>query len=984
MLKLVNIKKDYFVTKDLTVHALKGLNITFRDNEFVSILGPSGCGKTTLLNIIGGLDHYTNGDLFIDGVSTKTFKDRDWDTYRNHSIGFVFQSYNLIPHQTILENVELALTIGGMDKKERTKKAKEALDKVGLKDQYKKKGSQLSGGQCQRVAIARAIVNEPDILLADEPTGALDSETSIQIMDIIKKIAEERLVIMVTHNPELAERYSTRIIKLLDGEVVSDSDPFDGEGVKPKKKKNRSKLDVKKDVIDLDRKIKITEVNIDSEIRNNEIMLKNPGLSPEEKEKLFEESQVRVKNLNTEKNRLKEEKKTVSKGDRKSKLGWWQSFRLSLRNLVSKLKRTLLVIFAGSIGIIGVSSVLAISQGVQNYIHDMEDDMLSGNPIEISTSSYDLSSITQSMNVFNTGSTVVNNVEDGKVKVKSIIDELIAFNGDVAEVLIKNDITQDYIDYVNAMPEENYAVISEDYGVDLVNNIYTSSPFLDKDDNIDTKVMSIASIRYTYISMMQNIEEFQKYASYVATIAQPMSQAFDNDDYILSQYDIVSDPDTSHLAKDENEIMIVLDNDGTMSDLVLAELGYYDQNEFLNIIYKSIKSDKYDKDLDKPEFEIDELVGKEFTYYPNDAIYTKNTTHNMLNSTTIDYSSFHYNYDESTIEDKSGAMKLKVTAVLQPKKDISYGSLSCGFYYTEALAKKMIKDSKDSEVVTYLKENVEDAGYGRNYYSTISEVPNPMGGTLDAAAGIIYTVNFKFEDTYFENHIGFAGAPNIIMTMGGSSGSNDLYVLSEYDIGGSELPETIEIYPIDFDNKDLITDYLDKWNEDGDITFNGKTISRDERTDIKYSDNLSIIINLINQLINIITYALIAFTALSLLVSTVMIAIITYVSVIERVKEIGVIRALGGRKKDVSRLFNAETFIIGLASGIFGVAFTYLIQTIANLIIGNLSGIYTLAALQWWHVLIMIGISVVLTLISGLFPSRAAARKDPADALRTE
>lgn len=984
MLKLVNIKKDYYITKDLTVHALKGLNITFRDNEFVSILGPSGCGKTTLLNIIGGLDHYTGGDLFIDGVSTKTFKDRDWDTYRNHSIGFVFQSYNLIPHQTILENVELALTIAGMDKKERIKRAKEALDKVGLKDQYKKKGSQLSGGQCQRVAIARAIVNEPDILLADEPTGALDSETSIQIMDIIKEIAEERLVIMVTHNPDLAEKYSTRIVNLLDGNIISDSNPFNDEGVEIKKKKNKSKVEIKKELIDIDRQIAIVDINIDSEVKNTKMTLKNRNLSKEEKENLKKESNKRIEEFENNKDKLKNKKKETKHGDRKSKLGSFQAFRLSLRNLISKLKRTILVIFAGSIGIIGVSSVLAISQGVTNYIHDMEDDMLSGNPIEISTSSYDLSSITSSMTMFDTGSTVINNVEDGKVKVKSIIDELIAFNGDVAEVLIKNDITEDYVEYVEAMPEEDYAVISKDYGVDLVNNIYTSSPFLDKDDNINTKVMSIASIRYTYISMMKEIDEFEKYASYVASIAQPMSQMFTDEDYILSQYDIVSDKETSYIPQKEDEIMIVLDNDGTMSDLVLAELGYYNQNEFLNIIYKSIKSDKYDESLDKDEFSIDELLGKEFTYYPNDAIYTKNTNQgSMLNSETLDYSTFHYSYDEDLIEDKSEAITLKVTAVLQPKESVSYGSLDCGFYYTEELAEKMIEDSLDSEIVTYLEENITDSGYGKNYYSTVSEIQLPQG-TYNAASGIVYTIDFEFEENYFENYVGFAGAPNIVMTMGGSSGSNDLYVLSEYDIGGSTLPETISIYPIDFDNKGLITDYLDKWNSDEDLEVNGKTITRDSRTDIKYTDNLSIIIELINNLINIITYALIAFTGLSLLVSTVMIAIITYVSVIERVKEIGVIRALGGRKKDVSRLFNAETFIIGLASGVFGIAITYLMEVVANLIIGNLSGIYTLASLQWNHVVIMIAVSIVLTLISGLFPAKAAARKDPADALRTE
>ena len=896
MLELKNIKKNYYVG-DTVVNALKGINLSFRNKEFVSILGPSGCGKTTLLNIIGGLDHYTSGDLIIDNISTKKFKDRDWDTYRNHRIGFIFQSYNLIPHQTILENVELALTISGLKKEERVKKAKKALDEVGLKDLYNKKGNQLSGGQQQRVAIARALVNEPDILLADEPTGALDSETSIQIMDLMKDISKNKLVIMVTHNPELAYKYSTRIIKLKDGLVEDDSNP------------------------------------------------------------LSEEEIVKEKAINN--------KKEISK---KAKLNFIQAFRLSFRNLISKFKRTSLVAFAGSIGIIGVSSVLAVSTGIQNYIYDMENDMLSGNPITISTETYDLASLLNNLSFKEQTNLIENATENGVINVQYLLESLIESSGMMADIAISNDISEDYINYLENMDPSLYADITFDYGLTFLNNIYTDIDFT----NYENTKMSISGILNTYTSMLQKTD-FGSYAPFVTSIAKPFDQSLNNVDYILEQYDIVSDPSISHIPTKENEIMIVLSSDDALTDIVLAELGYYSQDEFFNIVYRANgDDDRYNEDLDKDHFSLDELMNKKFIYYPNDAVF--NETPNSL------LGPFTYNAYEEDISDTSGKIDLKVTAILKPKEGVSYGCLSSGFYYTETLANRMRKDSANSKITSYIKDhdNVITSSMG------LIEMPGSDGSLVETpyVNGITYNYHYYFEgeDYLDDQNIGLVGTMNLTS----ASGKMINYDLTLEDVGGASLPSSISIYPQNFELKDQIVDYLNEWNEDKTIEVNGVSLSKDERSEIIYSDNLQLIIDLLNTMINMVTYALIAFTALSLVVSTVMIAIITYVSVVERVKEIGVIRALGGRKKDVSRLFYSETIIEGLSSGILGITITYLLSFILNMIVGSLTGVYSIAALTWFQALIMIALSVVLTAISGIIPAKIAAKKDPAEALRTE
>ena len=908
MLKLKSIKKDYVMT-DSVVHALKGLDITFRDSEFVSILGPSGCGKTTLLNIIGGLDHYTSGDLEIDGISTKEYNDRNWDTYRNHRVGFIFQSYNLIPHQTILENVELALNIAGVDKNERVKLSKEALDKVGLKDMYNKKPNQLSGGQCQRVAIARALVNEPEILLADEPTGALDTVTSVQIMELIKEISKERLVIMVTHNPELAEKYSTRIVKLLDGEIISDSNPYDETDVK----------------------------------------------------------EVKVKKDNTQ------------KSTNKSKLKFWSSFRLSAKNLLSKFKRTLMVCFAGSIGIIGVATVLAVSTGISSYIVSMQDDMLSGNPITISESSLNLSSLLDGMSSLQKLDAVKKSVVDGKVNVNYLLNYLINSQGAMESARVKNNISSSYVNFVHNMPKENYAAIVDYYGIDVTNNIYTTIDLNGK----STQMMSLSAITKTYTAMLEKTT-LASYSSYITSLTETFEQAPNNKDYILSQYDIIST--NGVVAQNENEIMLVVSKDTELNDLFLAQLGYYNQEQFFNIIYKITNDSRYNAELDKDRFDFDELLGKTFMYYNNDSIYQQNN-----NSSTSAFYPFTYNnvVDSET----QNGIQLKITAILRPKDNVSYGSLEAGFYYTNAFAKKYLQDNKNSKVVTYLSngENLIDKDTSSMMYAGVKD----SSGNFVGQKMISYNLDYYFEvdgtmQNFIEkaivgrqqsNMLGFMGITN--SGSGNSSSTSSTYTLSVRELGGVDNPNKIAIYPINFDLKDKVTDYLDKWNSEEDIVVNDVTLTKQDRGDINYTDNLSVIISMINTMINIVTYALVAFTGLSLIVSTVMVAIITYVSVIERIKEIGVIRSLGGRKKDVSRLFTAETFIIGGISGVLGILVTYILCLVINIVVGSLSGIYTIALLKPVTSIIMIMLSIGLTLISGVIPAKLAAKKDPVEALRS-
>ena len=865
MLELRNIKKDY-VTSSETVNALRGVDITFRDKEFVSILGPSGCGKTTLLNIVGGLDRYTSGDLIINGKSTKTYRDRDWDVYRNHRVGFIFQSYNLIPHQTVLGNVELALTIAGIDKEERVRRAKAALDKVGLSDQYYKRPNQLSGGQCQRVAIARALVNEPEILLADEPTGALDTVTSVQIMELIREIAGERLVIMVTHNPELAEKYSTRIVRLLDGQIIEDTDPV---------------------------------VTVDAD-----------QTSPEA-------------------NGKKE----------KAKMSVFTAFRLSARNLISKKGRTAMVGFAGSIGIIGIALVLAFSAGIKGYIASMQDDMLSGNPITISKTAFDMGAISDMMDTEDKIEIIKN---PNQVYISSVIEHLIKTQDDLGNIMVENEITQEYVDYVKAMPSEYYNALTLGYGIDLTKTIFTD--FYEFGGQ-ESRHISIKQLTDIYKSVISGTD-YKDLAGMVERLAPGFSQAPDNLDYVNSQYDVVA----GEIADEKEEIMLVLDSNDELTDLLLARLGYYTQAEMMEIFHKASNKDDngdsvYNEQLYREYFSYDELLNKTLTWYPTDSIFgtTELEISNPITGTTITTAPVYTGEMESPSED---GMTLRVVGILTPKENISYGVMGSGVYYTKALTDYVLSANAESEFVDYLI------------------------GDEEKAEEYLTSFTYKYDYLPYE---AFDGDENKIVHVTNDKGSVFSYATRESiarNLGGIDLANSIKIYPLSFDDKDLVTGYLDAWNEDHDK--------------VTYTDSLELVISMVNTMIDIISYALIAFTSISLVVSTVMIGIITYVSVVERIKEIGVIRSLGGRKRDVSNLFIAETAIIGLLAGLIGVGATYLISAVVNVILKPLIGYSNIAALPIGNAIFLVCLSILLTLISGLAPAKSAAKKDPVVALRTE
>ncbi len=949
MLQLKEIKKDY-VTSSETVSALKGVNISFRKKEFVSILGPSGCGKTTLLNIIGGLDHYTSGDLIIGGRSTKSYKDRDWDIYRNHRIGFIFQSYNLIPHQTVLGNVELALTISGVSREERVARAKEALDRVGLAGQYYKRPNQLSGGQCQRVAIARALVNNPEILLADEPTGALDTVTSTQIMDLIKEISGERLVIMVTHNPEIAEQYSTRIVRLLDGNVIEDTNPFTEE----------------------EEALECAEAN-------------------EAEEATLAQALAEV---STE----KEKKKIAKKRREKAKMSLFTAFMLSAKNLLSKKGRTTMVGIAGSIGIIGIALVLAFSAGIKGYIASMQDDMLSGNPIEISETGFNASALADLMS----GSEKMEIVKQAnKVYIKSTIENLAKMSNSLEMLFKSNTISPEYVEYVKSMRKEAYSAMLLSYGINMSTNLFTDFKY---DKSADAEHISIKRLIDVYTAVLKETD-YKNYASLIPFMVPSMQQMPPNNDYILSQYNLLGD---SKIASDKGEIMLVLNQEDEISDLLLACFGYYTQKEFLAIVDKAVNGtddegnpkEYNSQSYYREYFDYNELIGKEFIWYPTDTVFTSTEGDPMAQ-----YLNGSYKY-ESKFEDKKsyedrGGVSLKVVGILTPKENVSYGSLSSGIYYTEALTNHMLQTNANSTYINdYIKTDLAMDEIGSRIYD--------MGETkYSLNFSTVYNYTYLYDDpvTDEDESIDADGNKKIKSAIGIISPSSNISINSLFGMGATDPSETVEnsrqalirnlggnsvannilIYPKSFDEKNLVTEWLDAWNDEHKDTLpNGETIKAEDRVHVTYTDTLELIINLINTMIDVISYALIAFTSVSLVVSTVMIGIITFVSVVERIKEIGVIRSLGGRKKDVSHLFNAETFIIGLLAGLIGVGATYIISAIVNLCLKDLIGYAHIAALPISNAIILILLSIGLTLISGLIPAKSAANRDPVVALRTE
>ncbi|MCQ2799517.1 MAG: ABC transporter ATP-binding protein/permease [Bacilli bacterium] len=942
MLKLKKISKIY-KTATLEVKALDEVSLCFRKNEFVSILGPSGCGKTTTLNIIGGLDKYTTGDLLINNVSTKDYHDREWDVYRNHRIGFIFQAYNLIPHQNILENVELALTIAGMGKAERTAKAKAALDRVGLKGMYTKKPNELSGGQCQRVAIARALVNEPDIILADEPTGALDSETSVMIMKLIKEVSKDKLVIMVTHNNELAKEYSTRIISLLDGRVVGDTNPY----------------------------------------------------TEEEEAKEYEKGLP-----------------AFDEAKEKAKMSWWTAFKLSTKNLITKFKRTFMTVVASSIGIVGVSAVLAVSYGVRGYLASIQDDMLSGNPVQITQNSVDYLKLLQSASNLTQSKIISESWKDGKIDIQFAMESLVKTATGVSESLQENDIDENYIQYLKDMPSSYYNAMTMDYGLNIKNNLFTNTQtgLIYEGINYKTAQYSISGITNICTTILENCRdgEFKSFGSMVDGYTNAFGQCIDNEEYVLSQYNVVA----GTYPHEANELMVVLNHQNEVTEFVLTLLGYYGQDEFANAIYyfsNEGKEGTYDKELwaKQQSIDVSKLVGKEYTYYPNDSIFRKNPSYNDPDANPLDktvYQPFFYDYlDNGNLQN---GMKMKVTGVLTPKENVRYGCLSSGLFYTPKFAQKFIEDNYDSELTTFLRDTLNASDKGASEYT--STLVN-LSGLGEIISGIGYDMNVDFEGKRCTSTF-LVGSTNNMSSLfsmlssasgsgqggeegqGGGTGSSESFKIlktasiSPRQAGGEKLPSRIEIYPLDFDNKFLVTDYLSAWNGDKPITLsNSQTpLAAADRGEVNYTDNLELIIGMINGMVDIVTIALVCFTALSLVVSTVMIGIITYVSVMERVKEIGVIRSLGGRKKDVSHLFNAETFIIGMGGGLFGLAVTYLLEFILNVTVGVTYNLGMIANLPWTAALVVLLCSIGLTTIAGLTPARSAARQDPVKALRSE
>ena len=973
MLQLKNIKKDYH-TAGQTVHALRGVSLRFRANEFVSVLGASGCGKTTLLNIVGGLDHYTSGDLVICGKSTKDYKDKDWDVYRNHRIGFVFQSYNLIPHQTVLGNVELALTIAGVSKAERRRRAAEALKKVGLEKELKKRPNQLSGGQMQRVAIARALVNNPEILLADEPTGALDTVTSIQIMELIREIAGERLVIMVTHNPELAEEYSSRIVRLQDGLVISDSNPYDGSEEIPVSEeellenaqiKTRQNLEVRCPYCERKQTLSAAFETSESEtvvcpacqkrflIQKSERLLK--------KIKAVEKTEEKAQSDSNKKSKKKSKKE-------RSSMSFGTSLGLSARNLATKKGRTFITSFAGSIGIISVCLVLALSSGFNGYIAKTEEDMLSSYPLQVTETTFDLTSVLSSM-------TTIEDLPDmdklgDKVYVNSFLTNI------AQGMTVTNDISPEYIAYLEAMDKDLYTAIMYGTGMELSHTLFTEVELENSAGGKEKKAMSISALKSYYTQKLSEQEE--KYAKlapmveFLGSIYGKMPgtsdvNAEDYGKYVLSQYDVVGD--RGHFPTKSNEVALVVGGSNDITDLTLAQLGLIDEETFMSLFpVAGVENENFGK---TQTIDFDELFNRKFMLNYNDAIYTEAAAESAY---LFDYAGTRSQLD---IGSETG-IELQITCILRLKEGLSYGCLGSGLYFTEQLVSQYQAVNMQSKIVKEIKTQSEKQNATIKSLQDIQAQITALDQTAPDFTQKVQMLQIQMMMLLQQNGKYFKPAASTLQSYYMSYPDNDQIQLLYGDtalraVGGDDSPNDISIYTDTFDAKEGLLAYLDAWND---------THDKDEQ--IRYTDTVGMMMSMVETMLDAVTYVLVAFTAISLVVSSVMIGIITYVSVVERTKEIGVLRSLGARKKDVKNLFNAETFIIGLQSGLFGVAVTYLLCIAINAILGALTGLYTLASLPISSAIIMVCVSVGLTLISGLIPARAAAKKDPVIALRTE
>ena len=895
MLELNDIKKDY-VSGSTTVSALKGINLRFRDCEFVSILGQSGCGKTTMLNIIGGLDKYTSGDLKINGVSTKNYKDRDWDFYRNNSIGFVFQSYNLIPHQTVLSNVELALTLSGVSKAERKKRAIEALEKVGLGEQIHKKPNQMSGGQMQRVAIARALVNNPDILLADEPTGALDTETSIQIMELLKEISKDRLIIMVTHNPELAKDYSTRIVKLLDGVITDDSDPYSLEDM---------------------------------------------------------EADIRAKEAAKAKTSEKKIKKSGKK--QKTSMSFFTALSLSFNNLMTKKTRTILTAFAGSIGIIGIAMILSISNGIQLYIDRVQRDTLSSYPITLQAESIDISSMVSSM----TGNSDSEEHED-KTKIYSndIMGDMI--NTMVKEV--KSNNLSEFKKYIENGGSDIKSYVSDiQYSYDVPLNIYmkdTSNGVeqLNPSTMFDSIYGEGATSTSSAMSSGMGMGMFSNSSVW--------NQLLGNQQVLDEQYDVLA----GHWPENYNEVVLVADKNNEVDDYTLYSLGLKDPEEVRTLFKKMMVGESYETKKDI-SYTFDEILDTEFKLVMPTDMYK----YNDVTGTWDDYSKD----DKYMTNVVNNGTDIKVCGIIRPNDDAVSTSLSSGIGYTAKLTEYIIEQVKNSEIAkAQLTDTSVDVFTGvpfdndRNTEITMDDVNAYMATLSPEESAQMQAMTSGMSD---DQILQLFSASLKARTTDATLDSNK----SKLGITDLDTPSQIDIYATDFDSKEkvqnIIKDYNKLQQDDGK-----------EENVINYTDYVGIMMSSVSTIINAISYVLIAFVAISLIVSSIMIGIITYISVLERTKEIGVLRSIGASKKDVSRIFNAETLIEGFVSGALGIVVTLLLCIPANALIKHLTDISNVAQLPVAGGVILIIISMFLTFIAGLIPAKLAAKKDPVVALRSE
>lgn len=895
MLELNDIKKDY-VSGSTTVSALKGINLRFRDCEFVSILGQSGCGKTTMLNIIGGLDKYTSGDLKINGVSTKNYKDRDWDFYRNNSIGFVFQSYNLIPHQTVLSNVELALTLSGVSKAERKKRAIEALEKVGLGEQIHKKPNQMSGGQMQRVAIARALVNNPDILLADEPTGALDTETSIQIMELLKEISKDRLIIMVTHNPELAKDYSTRIVRLLDGVITDDSDPYSLEDM---------------------------------------------------------EADIRAKEAAKAKTSEKKTKKSGKK--QKTSMSFFTALSLSFNNLMTKKTRTILTAFAGSIGIIGIAMILSISNGIQLYIDRVQRDTLSSYPITLQAEAIDISSMVSSM----TGNSDSEEHEDkSKIYSNDIMGDMI--NTMVKEV--KSNNLSEFKKYIENGGSDIKSYVSDiQYSYDVPLNIYMKDTSNGVEQlNPSTMFDSIYGEGVTGTSSAMS----SGMGMGMFSNSSVWNQLLGNQQVLDEQYDVLA----GHWPENFNEVVLVADKNNEVDDYTLYSLGLKDPEEVRTLFKKMMVGESYEtkKDIN---YTFDEILDTEFKLVMPTDMYK----YNDVTGTWDDYSKD----DKYMTNVVNNGTDIKVCGIIRPNDDAVSTSLSSGIGYTAKLTEYIIEEVKNSEIAkAQLADTSVDVFTGvpfdndRNTEITMDDVNAYMATLSPEESAQMQAMTSGMSD---DQILQLFSASLKARTTDATLDSNK----SKLGITDLDTPSQIDIYATDFDSKEkvqnIIKDYNKLQQDDGK-----------EENVINYTDYVGIMMSSVSTIINAISYVLIAFVAISLIVSSIMIGIITYISVLERTKEIGVLRSIGASKKDVSRIFNAETLIEGFVSGALGIVVTLLLCIPANALIKHLTDISNVAQLPVAGGVILIIISMFLTFIAGLIPAKLAAKKDPVVALRSE